>query len=92
MNLALDFDDTYTKDPELWHEVIRLAELRGHRVYVVTCRRDTPENREIVRVPTLPPYRHYFTGLAPKRWYMQQQGIEIDVWIDDLPESVREGR
>jgi len=91
-HIAIDFDETFTADPELWQNFIRDAHARGHRVYCVTCRRDTPENREIVRIPDLPAYRHYFTSLAPKRWFMEQRGIQIDIWIDDQPECVREGR
>lgn len=91
-HIAIDWDETFTADPELWQAFIKLAEERGHRVYCVTCRRDTEENREIVRVESLPAYRHYFTGLSPKRWFMEQRGIQIDIWVDDHPESVKEGR
>lgn len=30
---GLDFDDTFTADPELWALFIREAQAKGHRVY-----------------------------------------------------------
>jgi hypothetical protein len=30
--------------------------------------------------------------LASKRWHMHQLGVNVDVWIDDLPECVKDGR
>lgn len=96
--IALDYDDTYTADPELWQMFIMRAEKRGHRVYIVTCRRDTDENRLEVygdresTLTGLPWSRHIFTGLAPKKWFCEQRGIKIDIWIDDMPECIYLGR
>lgn len=94
LHFGIDFDGTFSADPELWRRFIALAESRGHRCYVVTCRRDTDENREDIgpHVTGLPRYRHLFTGLSPKRWFCEQQCTRIDVWIDDQPESVINGR
>lgn len=92
MIIALDFDGTYTLAPELWDKFIELCSFRGHQVVMVTCRRDTDENRDECKIELLPTFSHYFTGLSPKRWFMEQRGINVDVWIDDLPESVKEGR
>lgn len=91
MNIALDYDDTYTKDPELWCHFIVSAAAKGYAVHLVTCRRDTPENREDVYVSGIADHRHHFTGLAAKKWFMEQRGIKIDVWIDDNPESIVRG-
>jgi len=107
MNIALDYDDTFTLDEPLWRTFIANAEAAGHRCYVVTCRCDTDENREevfalghshappnsaVVVRTGLPVYRHHFTGLAAKDWYMRERGIVIDVWIDDQPSSIVNGR
>jgi len=45
---GLDFDDTFTADPELWAMFIREAQAKGHRVYCVTARRNSDENIEIL--------------------------------------------
>jgi hypothetical protein len=89
MNLGLDFDATYTKDPETWDDVIALFHSRGHKVHCVTCRRDTTENRKIVKVPGV---LVFFTGLRPKAEFMRKYGITIDVWSDDDPACVLHGK
>lgn len=40
MNISLDYDGTYTEDPEFWHEVIRLAKDRGHNIYCISFREE----------------------------------------------------
>lgn len=95
---GLDYDDTYTSDPELWQWFIRRAQGRGHTVYIVTCRHDTHENREEVygdresTLTGLPWSRHIFTGFAAKKWFCEHRGLKIDIWIDDYPESIINGR
>ena len=91
MIIALDYDRTYTADPLLWDRFIDRAAVQGHVVHLVTCRRDTPENRREVQAFGIPPYRHHFTGLAAKRWFMEQKGIHVDIWIDDDPDSITKG-
>lgn len=49
LTFAIDFDDTLTACPELWCRFIADAESNGHRVFLVTARRETEENVEIVR-------------------------------------------
>ena len=38
MKIALDYDDTYTQDPELWLRFVKDALERNHDVRVVTMR------------------------------------------------------
>lgn len=103
MNIAIDFDDTFTADPDLWRSFIEDALNRGHLVYIVTCRMDNDENRAEVHgdcgpqigdspITGLPRHRHYFTSMSPKRWFMLQRGVVIDIWIDDIPDCVENGR
>lgn len=89
LTIAIDYDDTYTADPTLWDAFIAHARERGHRVVCVTCRRETMDNVEECDVPGV---LTYFTSMAPKRWHMEQQGIEVDIWIDDHPICVEQGR
>lgn len=84
MNLSLDYDNTYTRDPVFWDTFIGMAKRHGHRVYCVTMR--TPEEGEEVRrylghqVEAI-----YFTSRENKHDFMFKQWISIDVWIDDMP-------
>lgn len=95
-SFGLDLDDTYTNDPVLWNEFIKLAISRGHKVWIVTCRRDTPENREDVFEMTamtgLKPWQHVFTNLGPKKDHCERHGIRIDNWIDDDPACILRGK
>lgn len=88
LTIGLDYDDTYTADPELWNKFIGLAKARGHKVVCVSCRKESEENRTEMNVPCA----LYLTDMAPKKWHMEQNGIDVDVWIDDCPEGVLNGR
>jgi hypothetical protein len=86
MNIGLDFDDTYTRDPEGWNAFIRNFTSRGHTIYCTTFR--FPEQSQQVYDSIGKVIGHencYFTSYTAKRKYMQSKGIMIDVWIDDMP-------
>lgn len=90
--IALDFDRTFTSDIDLWRFLIGAFTQRGHKVYLVTGRHDTPENRQLVYA-TLGDERLSLAGCAfcnhqPKRAVMEAAGVLVDIWIDDLPELV----
>ena len=89
MNIALDFDNTYTKDPILWNIFIQDAIVRGHFVYCVTKR--SFENSMDVYTsigPRIGESRCHFTSMQSKKKYMDDRGIKIDVWIDDMPDKI----
>lgn len=84
MNISLDYDDTYTRDPVLFNTVIRLMSSRGHKVYCVTMR--TPEEGAEVHA-NLSGLVHgiIFTSRKAKKEFCFNMGININVWIDDSP-------
>jgi hypothetical protein len=82
MNVAIDYDKTYTLDPELWNSFIEQLNSRGHKVWCVTSRIDSPANQSEVIIPNA---MTIFCGFASKVWYTKELGISIDVWIDDDP-------
>lgn len=90
MNIALDYDGTYTADSTLWDRFVADAKERGHKVWIVTCRRDTDENREDIGRPA--GCLVLFTNLSAKRWALEQRGLRVDVWIDDDPDCVMRGK
>lgn len=94
LNIALDFDGTFTADPEFYASCIRTARSIGHQVFCVTCRRDTEENRELLR-ETFERYdlqiTTLFTGLRSKMQFCKEAGIRIDNWWDDDPETLVRG-
>lgn len=89
MNIAIDFDNTYTLDPFLWQAFINSAKSSGHDVRIVTAR-DERFDRTLAlaelenRIPVI-----YCRGVA-KKWYLTHfgEGFTVDVWIDDKPESI----
>lgn len=92
MNISLDFDDTYTRDPALWDQFARSAIYAGHNVYLVTMR--FPEQGDevyntigkIIKRDNI-----HFTCHQGKRAFMWSKGIRIDVWIDDMPDAIVRG-
>jgi hydroxymethylpyrimidine pyrophosphatase-like HAD family hydrolase len=92
MNIALDYDNTYTRDPEFWRMVISAAQYRGHTVYCVTAR--TPNQSQEVYDSigkVIGGDNCYFTSMGAKKDYMFSKGISIDVWIDDMPFFIENG-
>lgn len=91
MNISIDFDDTYTRDPEMWDLFIELAKHRGHTVYCVTARDPSKINKDEVYSSIgrrIGKENCYFTDRMAKSKFMYDHNINIDVWIDDLPSNV----
>jgi len=92
-SIAIDFDRTFTSDVDMWRTMIRMFTQRGHKVYCVTGRTETPYSRAEL-YNTFGPgtfsllTRCVFCNHLPKREITRQLGIHIDIWIDDLPEGV----
>jgi hypothetical protein len=90
MKIALDFDETYTEDEDLWKQFIDAARENDHEVYIVTRRADDGDNMDIEcsfavvfqKVPVI------YCGFKPKREICERHGLLIDVWIDDWPLAI----
>lgn len=88
MNIALDYDGTYTSDPELWLRFIADAKARGHELRVVTMR-FMSEGSSIdpkllaTGVPIV-----YTNRMAKAPHCERIIGWVPHVWIDDHPEAV----
>lgn len=81
LKIALDYDLTYTLDPEFWDEFIFEAKERGHSVVVCTVRDPVLDVVEIK-----PPCYVIYTNGKPKIYF-----YKADVWIDDNPKVIHEG-
>jgi hypothetical protein len=84
--IALDYDDTYTEDPEFWEQFIESAGKRGHIVVCVTFR---PYS---MPVQIKSPIEVFYTGGVPKAQFMRDTGLEPSIWIDDWPELIGKTR
>jgi hypothetical protein len=88
LTIAIDFDDTFTADAEAWTAVIQTLRSFGHRVVCVSARRNTFEHRAEL-VNALPSGVTVLLSYdTPKRLYAKEQGVEVDIWIDDMPEAI----
>jgi hypothetical protein len=78
--IALDFDETYTADPELWKAFIKAAQNRGHVITFVTFRNPDGMNRDIEEACNE-------TGLCVvySAGRQKQHVFVADIWIDDMP-------
>lgn len=78
LHIALDYDGTYTADPQLWDEFIKFARLRGHIVKILTMRYQN--YKETVKEP---PCEVIYTGRKAKESFYL-----ADIWIDDQPRLI----
>jgi hypothetical protein len=86
MIVAIDYDDTFTRDPVLWASFIGAATRRGHKVICVTGRYTPPEMGE----PPLPPGVPVIcTAGELKHPAALRAGYCVDVWIDDMPGLIK---
>lgn len=89
MNIAIDFDETYSCDPAAWDQVIDVFRSRGHNVYIVTMRKADPwESTEVLHYLDGKVDGIFFTGRKAKKNFMYDLGIHISVWCDDNPSFI----
>lgn len=91
MNIALDFDDTITRDEIAWEHFCKYFISRGHNVYIVTWR-DEEQGEEVMKYWQDKVTEIHCTDRVSKEKYMYSKGIRIDVWIDDMPSAILFGR
>ncbi len=87
MMIALDYDLTFTADPEGWRAVVELMTARGHRFVCVTGR-EQPPGADEPRIP-MP---IVCAGSELKSRAAARAGHAVDVWIDDCPGTIEHAR
>jgi len=90
MKLALDYDETYTRDPLMWNWFCQQALDRGHEVWCVSARDQKDMDEPMMTVGrVIGADKCVGTGMKPKRTFMwKEKDVYIDVWIDDSPEYI----
>lgn len=84
--VAIDYDDTYTINPEMWNWIIGVFTLNKFDVVIVTYRESTQHEDMELQIPNVKDY--VFTGGKAKKKYCEDCGITVDIWIDDYPEAI----
>ncbi len=87
MIIAIDYDNTYTADPETWNKVIKLFQDAGHTVICVTGR-DGGAMGDPVRASIGQLVPCVFAGPEWKKVAAKNQGYNVDVWCDDVPNMI----
>lgn len=87
MLIALDFDKTYTEDPDLWLSFIEQARGRGHQVMIVTMRYPH-ETESLERQLKDKVDRIVYTSRKGKLRHMTFLELPVDIWIDDRPDFI----
>lgn len=90
MNIMFDYDNTFTRDTRMWEEFISLATAGGHRLYCVTSRSPDMELDYAERF-ALWGVRIVYCSFRAKKTVCEEQGIFIDIWIDDDPLYITTG-
>lgn len=86
MRIALDYDGTFTNDPELWVLFAHLAKTRGHTVFILTRRWKEKHPGNFNRpVPEEGMFKVIYCEDKDKIPVMREQGETADVFIDDRP-------
>lgn len=91
LTISIDYDQTFTAAPGLWRSFIADATGRGARVVCITRREDTEANRAELAAA--------FDGVdvaetilagpdSSKRAAAAAASVQVDIWIDDKPETV----
>lgn len=83
LTFSLDYDATFTADPNLWRQFISDAQRRGHKVVCVTGRSTPPDFSRDPRLPDSVPI--VCAGSDFKRDAAARAGHHINIWIDDMP-------
>jgi hypothetical protein len=91
MNIALDYDGTFTAAPEQWLEFIKMMQRAGHGVCIVTMR--YPSECDGTKGSVDSRLKELFvpficTSRTAKQPFCESLGIMIHIWIDDHPEAV----
>ena len=86
---AIDFDGTFTEDPELFHQFVNLLKKRDHDVILVT-QRGEEYHQEIQDVILDRMLVLHCPGI-PKWTAARQAGIDVDIWIEDNPHALFNG-
>ena len=89
MLIAIDYDDTWSADPEMWNEIVRIMEHAGHSVIIATSRRHWSDDMERGRIPSH--LTIVYCGNNFKEHEVElQTGCVVDIWIDDMPGMIQQ--
>lgn len=88
LTVAIDFDDTFTADVEVWSLVIQVLQNAGHRVICVSARDNSLGNMRELTLALPKDVDVILSNNEPKKVVAKSHGYDVDIWIDDLPHKI----
>lgn len=88
MIVGIDFDGTFAANPHLFSDFVRLLRVHGWQAVLVTGRSDDGQWGDEVRAIVNDLIPIVFAGRRWKKEAASEAGYEVDIWIDDHPESI----
>lgn len=95
--ICLDYDDTYTSDPQLFNIFIEAAHTSGHKVLLTTWRfgfgwemKEVAEDYNLEKFIQSEKISLVFCSRKSKREHLKHLGYNVDdcIWIDDNPFAI----
>lgn len=83
ITVAIDYDETFTTCRETWTKIIELLRTSGATVFCISARFPN------CPITDFPGTVYYACGQA-KGEYAEDNGLKVDVWIDDWPSCIGE--
>lgn len=90
MNIALDYDNTFSRQRDMWWTFVLNARDWGNDIRIVTSRNPDLDKIEDSLIEYLGLKVIYTNGVAKKFFCENFADLPVDVWIDDKPESILE--
>lgn len=82
--IAIDWDGTFTEDPDLWRMFIREVSRKNKmRCFFVTARNFSEEVQKEADELGI---EAIYTDGKPKMKFCEEASADIHIWIDDMPE------
>jgi len=88
LNIALDWDDTFTADPEGFKAIIRCFQSLGHSVIIVTLRDNQDTDDRMSELRDKYGVEVIFCAGQSKERIIRELGLQINIWIDDNPRYI----
>jgi hypothetical protein len=86
LNIALDYDETFTADKGMWTEVVRVMRKMGHDVTFVTFREGpTSRHSDSYNDDILGDAQELGIPVVFSNHRQKSHVFKADIWIDDMP-------
>lgn len=92
LTIAIDYDGTFTADVKAWTNVIQTLQAAGHKLVCICARYNTDANFNELKRALPENVLILLSESVPKQEFAKQNNIEIDIWIDDMPEAINSTR